>query len=183
MAIIDVCPSIVSVCEEFAAARIGMSEALYRSRGEAFISKMINDIVTGGIAEYAVYNYILSKGLECTKPDMSIHQLGEKSFSADLKSGDRLIHVKSQTLESAVKYSPSWIFQQEDRAITLPSEKGYAVFCVVDGLRVYIKAAIYIIDVLEAEAVSRPKVGKYAMSKKAIYLNDLLAKNIDIRRF
>lgn len=174
-------------CREFALKRIGMSEALYRARGEARTHKMIEDIIVGCAAEFAVYEYLKLKGLECTAPDLSIHEQGTKSFSADLRSGAALLHVKAQTLDSAQRYGESWIFQVEDSALTLPSENGYSFFCVVEpGAKTYkvdIKAAVYIIDILEAEAVSKPKVGKYALWKSAIYLTDLINKNIDIRRF
>jgi hypothetical protein len=183
LAVLKVCPAVIEACEQFALSRIGMSEALYRVRGEASKAKMVDDIVTGSVAEFAVYQYLINKGLECTKPDLSIHQNGQKSFSADLKSGNYLIHVKSQSKDSASKYGDSWLFQIEDKALTLPSENGYLLMCIVDGDTVDIKGAAWIIDILEADAVSRPKVGKYALWKKAIYLSDLITKNINIRRF
>lgn len=181
LAVIEVTEEQVSACEKFALERVGASEALYRARGEERTAKMVEDIINGSVAEFAVQAYLLSKGYECTAPDLSIH--AQKSFSADLMSGSNYINVKAQTSASAMRYSSSWIFQQEDKTLTLPSEKGYAFFCIVDGSKVAIMAAVYLIDILEAEAISRPKVGKYAMFKSAIYLSDLVAKNINIRRF
>lgn len=173
----------MTACEQFAAARMGLSANLYKFRGEASMIKIHKDIVQGCMAEFAVYNYLQSKGLPCTKPDLSIHGNGQKSFSADLQSGSNLLHVKSQSIESALKYSDSWIFQQEDSVLSLPSENGYAFFCVVSDNVVYIKAAVYIIEMLEADVVSSPKVGKYARYKSAIYLSELINKNVNLRRF
>lgn len=174
-------PEQLAACERFASDRINASEALYRARGEESLQKMVEDITNGSVAEFAVQQYLISKGYECTEPDLSIHN--KKSFSADLMSGKNYIHVKAQTFESAFRYSESWIFQQEDKTLTLPSEYGYAFFCVVKGPRVLIRAAVYLIDILESDAISKPKVGKYAMFKSAVYLSDLIKKNVNIQRF
>lgn len=181
LAVIQVSPISMDACRKFAHDRIGASESLYRARGEDRTAKMIEDIVNGSAAEFAVAHYLRTKGYQCTDPDLSIHD--KKSFSADLLSGNNYIHVKAQTSDSAFRYGPSWIFQQEDKTLTLPSEKGYAFFCNVNSNIVSIRAAVYLIDILEADAISTPKVGKYAMFKSAVYLADLVKKDINIRRF
>jgi len=187
LAVVHISKDIIERCRDFANARIGMSEALYRARGEDRTFKMIEDIVVGCSAEFAVQQYMKEQGYECTEPDLSLHQNGQKSFSADLQSQGKFLHVKAQTLDSAQKYGTSWIFQAEDATLTLPSENGFCFFCVVEpGAETYkvdIKAAVYIIDILEAEAVSKPKVGRYAIFKKAIYLTDLEDKKVNTRRF
>lgn len=181
--VVEVCPAIEAVSREFALKRIGMSEALYRSRGEAFTEKMVEDIVTGCVAEFAVYAYLVSKGYNCSKPDLDIHPTGSKSYSADLTFDGNYIHVKSQTKESADRYGQSWLFQEEDKALALPSETGYGFFCIVDGLNVTIKASVYLIDILEKEAIGRPKIMRYGHTKKAIYLEQLETAGVRIDRF
>lgn len=141
---------------------------------------MKSDIITGAMAEFAVYNYLKSKGIEVTAPDLSIHSEREKSYAADLHSNVGDFHVKSQTAESANRYGLSWLFQDSDRLLTLPSERAYLVFCMVDGDEVEIKAIVHNIDIVESDVVSRPKIGKYAVTKKAIYHKDLINSDLNI---
>lgn len=181
LATIDITPEQFEACQQFALRRMPSSEQVYKARGENNPDKIVSDIVNGTVAEFAVKTYLTSKGYECTDPDLTIHD--KKSFSADLVCDNKFINVKAQTKSQAVKYSESWIFQTEDSTLTLPSERGYGFFCIVDGSRVEIKAAVYLIDILEADAISKPKVTWFAKNKSAIYLKDLINKNINIRRF
>ncbi len=194
--VIQICPAIEQVCHEFALKRIGLSEALYRERGEDRTAKMVDDIVTGCLAEFGVYAYLVSKGYKPTKPDLSIHYNGQKSYGADLSfpliSADYMgnnvqntiyCHVKSQSKASADAYGDSWLFQAEDKALALPSETAYSFLCTVDQLCITLRAVSYMIDILDNDLVSSPKVQKYGYTKKAVYLEDLLKSGIDLNRF
>lgn len=156
------------------------SEALYRSRGELSVAKIRKDITNGAIAEYAAYEYLKSIGINTTAPDLAVYEGRRKSFSADLTAGGKTFHVKSQTKESADKYGLSWLFQEQDKIITLPGENSYLVLCLVDGTDVHIKAIINEVELSEADVVSKPKIGRYAISKKAIYFADLEKSNLNL---
>jgi hypothetical protein len=161
--------------KQFANERLKLSESLYRIRGEAKVSKMAHDIVVGLLGEYAVQTYLNSLGLNCSEPDITIHTERQKSFGADLKFDGGYFHVKSQSVESASKYGASWLFQKEDRTLTLPSENGFMAFCLVNGREVEIKAIVSHLDISECkELLKTPKVYKYQFTKVAVYLDDVL---------
>lgn len=171
---------VLKTCEEFADRRMKDSEALYKSRGELSVAKIRKDITNGAIAEYAAHQYLQTLGITTTKPDLEIYEGRRKSFSADLTADGKTFHVKSQTKESADKYGLSWLFQEQDKIITLPGENSFLVLCMVDGTDVHIKAIINEVVLSEADIVSKPKIGRYAFSKKAIYFADLEKSNLNL---
>jgi hypothetical protein len=176
---IPISPEIVRACEEFAEKRAKSSEDLYRLRGEASYQKMKADIYTGALAEFAVYEYLKSKNIKVSPPDLNIYEVRQKSFGADLKGETKNFHVKSQTVEAATKYGASWLFQNSDKILTLPSENEYLVFCLVEGSVVDIQAIISNIELVEANLTKKPKIPKYATTKSAIYLQDVLGSNLN----
>lgn len=139
------------------------------------------DIVVGALGEIAVQAFIGSLGWQCHDPDFSIHHERDKSFAADLLSEVGHVHVKSQSLVSASKYGSSWLFQKEDKLFTLPSERAHVAFCIVDGTTVYVKCIVKNIDLAESGLQKQPKVFKYQHSKVALYLDDILNSNLDLR--
>lgn len=184
-------PEIIESSKQFALDRIGLSEALYRQRGEARKSKMVEDIQVGTMAEWACYEYLMdtaSKGTTITEPDTKIYKAKKKSFSADLvytlKSGEVAnFHIKSQTYKSAKAYGASWLFQKTDKLFNDPAENDYAIFCLVDGDKVDIKACVQVKDLVQRDLLEEPKVWKYRSSKQAIYLDHVLEADIDTRCF
>lgn len=158
-----------------------LSANLYKMRGEESVLKIKNDIITGVLGEYAVSAYVKSLGYNCSEPDLTIHKTRQKSFAADLESEAGTFHVKSQTQKSAQRYGASWIFQKEDRLMTLPSENCYLAFCLIDNDKVQIKAIVSNIDIVEAKLTKAPKIPKYAHTKLALYLDDILNSKINLR--
>lgn len=156
------------------------SEALYRSRGELRTSKIRSDIVTGALAEFAVFKYLTDKGQPCSPPDLSILEVRNKSFAADLMSGDVHVHVKSQTIESANKHGTSFLFQKTDKILSTPSETALMAFCIVHPENVEIKAIVKVLDIVEANLLDKPKVFIYQQSKNAIYLDAVLSSKINL---
>ena len=121
--------------EDFADKRIGDS-ALYQKRGGF---KRV-DIISGALAEIAVYKFLRSKGIKVSKPDFGIYKKGEKSYDADLTYKDKKFHVKGQTYDSVKLYGESWLMQRRDKLVKEPVLNNYLVPCVVDvsGNEVYI---------------------------------------------
>lgn len=122
--------------EEFADNRCANSTDLYQKRGGF---KRV-DIVSGALAEIAVYKFLRKEGIKVSKPDFGIYKRGEKSYDADLTYGDKKFHVKGQTYDSVKLYGESWLMQRKDKLVQKPMLNNYLVPCVVDvsGNEVYI---------------------------------------------
>lgn len=161
---------------KFALDRLGGSKDLYKIRGENNLSKIEQDIVTGAVAELAVYNFFRRNKIKTTKPDMTIYDKKKKSFKADLRSTEYNIHVKAQTFESANKYGASWLFQKEDKLFKNPSDNELLVFCLVDGDFVNIETIVSTKQIIENELIEQPSVYRYTFTKNAIYLNSIIKK-------
>lgn len=159
---------------KFAADRLGGSKDLYEKRGEKNLSKIEQDIITGAVAELAVYNFFRRNKIKTTKPDMTIYEKKKKSFSADLRSTKYNIHVKAQSFKSANKYGASWLFQKEDKLFKEPSDNELIVFCLVDDTYVNIEAIVSTKQIVEHELIEQPMVYRYQFTKNAIYLNRVI---------
>src|SRR5262245_25836486 len=74
--------------------------------------KIKHDSYNGKLAEFAVYNRIIEKGFECTKPDLNIYDIDKRSWEHDLvvkANGLQYnIHVKSCDARWG-----SWVFQAD----------------------------------------------------------------------
>ncbi len=179
-------------CSKFAKERIKTSAGLYKFRGETNEKKMIEDVMIGTMAEYAVYNYIKDLGYKCTKPDLRHYKPRNKSFSADLKAEsvfvdtktlewqDALVHVKSQGIKSAKAYGASWLFQKEDKIFRGDKDEEFLAFCLVDGKDIELQAIVKIKDV--KKLLKEPKVWRYKDTKVALYLDDVLKNVTDLWR-
>lgn len=183
--------SILESSKQFALDRVGLSEDLYRQRGEARKSKMVEDIQVGTMAEWACYEYLRGtarNSTKITKPDTKIYTAKKKSFSPDivytLKSGETAnFHIKSQTYKSAKAYGASWLFQKTDKLFADPAENDYAIFCLVEDDRVDIVACVQVKDLVQRDLLEEPKVWKYRGTKQAIYLDHVLEADIDTSCF
>ena len=171
------------LCAEFASKRVGGSADEYKRRGEARISKIEQDILTGALGEHAAYEYLLSKNLKVSEPDLAIYDKKSKSFSADLQAAEGLFHVKAQTQESADKYGFSWLCQKQDKILKQPKADEFFIFAGVKEDLVDLKAIVLVQDIIDNELISEPKVWKYRHSKVALYLDDILNSNMELWRF
>ena len=165
---------------DFSEQRIEGSKTLYSRRGEKNVEKMKTDILTGAIAEYAVYNYFKSKGLKCSRPDLKIYEKRKKSFDADLTAYNFYkekinVHVKSQTTASVKRYKQSWLFQRSDSLVKSPEVNDVMVFTNVctDTWECSIVGFVHPRLVCEMSLWGECKVPYYRHSKVAIYLTDL----------
>lgn len=173
------------LCEHFADRRMLGSADVYAFRGEASQQKMREDILVGALAEFAVYEFLKDKVEGLTRPDITIQQAKQKTFRPDLTSPTAKFHVKAQTTRSAQRYGYSWLFQKEDRLLNFPTLDEYFVFCSVaeHSFEVKILGIALVRDIVNLELVGVPKIPKYAYTKKAIYLDDLLKSKLNLSRF
>ncbi len=160
-------------CVKFAEERIAGSAGLYAYRGEANKEKMVEDCIIGTLGEFGAYEYLKSKGISISEPDLTIYENKKKSFAADLLNQDLKIHVKSQSAKSHKRYGASWLLQRRDRVVQNPDSNEYFIFTKVEGLVVTIMGVCRIKDITDAELWGECKVPCYRHSKVALYLDDL----------
>lgn len=145
--------------------------SLYQKRGGF---KEI-DIISGAMAEIAVYRMLKEKGVEVGKPDFTIHSNGRKSYDADLCDGLHHFHVKGQTIQSKEKYGASWIMQRKDPIVNSPEKLHYLVPCVVDTStgRVEIFGIMSILSLKQHACFSECKLEWFRKTKIALYLDHI----------
>jgi hypothetical protein len=162
-------------CLAFAEERCGDSD-LYEKRG-AFKKE---DIIAGAMGEIGVWKYLRRRGFQdLSKPDFTIHDKGSKSYDADLMSGPRHFHVKSQTKASQSKYGSSWIMQRHDPCLQEIRYNHFLIPTVVDqGSRVVeIFGCISLKAIIEGGHIGELKVPWMRRTKVAIYLDSLMELN------
>lgn len=170
----------VDLATQFAEDRTNGGVELYRRRGGF---KTI-DIVTGALGEMAVYKFLKKAGYKTNKPDFTIHEVGKKSYSADLVSDCGLhFHVKSQNLESAKRYEPSYLLQRTDSLIKSPQKDHLLVPTIVDldNSIVEIYGTIPVTKIVENDLLGECKIEWLRKTKVAIYLEDLKTLSSKIR--
>jgi hypothetical protein len=142
----------------------------YKGRNQKNPSKIQKDISQGKVTEFVVWDYLVSLGLNPTKPDTTVYKKNKKSSKADIKVGRYDLHIKSQSIEQSKKYTDSWVFQPEDPLIVRPKKKDIIVLCIID----YEKNEILIKNVIFAtnatDLYKDPKV-KYLIGKKVVLYN------------
>lgn len=145
--------------------------ALYQKRG-GFKEE---DIISGALAECAVYKLLKSNGVDVAKPDFTIHSKGKKSYDADLSDGLHHFHVKGQTLESKKRYGASWIMQRTDPIINKPERLHYLVPCTVDieTGRVEIYGIMSILSLVQNKCIGECKLEWFRKYKVALYLDHI----------
>jgi hypothetical protein len=103
-------------CEIFAEFSVQSSVDEYARRNQNDVEKIKLDIYRGKVAEFMVYDYILSKDKNVTKPDLEIYDKYHKSFDSDLMSDGVNLHVKSHFVNP--RFPVSWVFQKKDKLTT-----------------------------------------------------------------
>lgn len=175
---ISIDPSIEARCQFFAENCVKTNIDQYKKRNQHNLERIIEQIKTGKIAEFASYIHFKKFG-ETTHPDLSIYSACEKSFDTDLFFENHVLHrlhVKSQKKSESRRYGTSWVFQIED-----PIMKNYEslddimVFSVVnDNYReVEIKVIQKVSDLFKDVAFKEMKLEYLRNSKKAIYFDDI----------
>lgn len=107
-------------CLLFASYSVATSINEYKKRNQLDVKKIELDIYNGKLAEFMVYNYLVSKGRILASPDLNIYQKYQKSYDSDLCVNGVKIHVKSHV--SNKLYPVSWLFQKNDPLIITHNE-------------------------------------------------------------
>lgn len=164
--------------EEFADLRTKGSEKLYRWRGEQNSEKIRQDIIIGALGEIAVSRYLRKLGCKCSKPDFSIYEANKKSFEPDLVCDDKLLHVKSQGMESVKRYGSSWLMQKKDKLFTECSDLEYFAFTNVnvEAKTVELLGLVKVLDIVKLGCLGEPKVPSYRHTKIALYFDQIQEK-------
>lgn len=171
---IELSPYYIRKCERFALACAETNRERYRSRGQASIDKIVSDILVGKLGECAVYIHKKSLGVKCSKPDFTIFHGRGKSYAADLRVGEKLLHVKTQSKRSADLYSISWILQckdnDQDKLFRHRTENDIAILCVMKSdAAVTILTEVSINFLFDNGLIEDPKLKWFIGTKKAVY--------------
>ena len=156
-------------CEIFAEFSVQSSVDEYARRNQNDVDKIKLDIYRGKVAEFMVYNYLVGRGKNITKPDLEIYDKHHKSFDSDLTSEGVNIHVKSHFVNP--KFPVSWVFQKKDK-ITRDAGDDYLCLVVMNESWddwFYLEKA-KLLDFRE------PKKQSLKATKVCIYEKDLLIK-------
>jgi len=156
---------------KFANDRKEADTALYERRG----GFKIEDIISGAMAELAVYRVLKEKGVEVGFPDFKLYEKGQKSYAADLSDGLHYFHVKGQTLESKKRYGASWLLQRNDPLVNQPERLNYIVPCTVDinTGRVEIYGILSALSLVQNHCIGECKVPWFQKTKVALYLDHI----------
>jgi len=157
--------------KKFAKDRYDADTNLYERRG----GFKIEDVISGAMAELAVYRVLKEKGVEVGFPDFKIYAAKDKSYSADLTDGLHNFHVKGQTLESKKRYGASWLLQRNDPLINEPQKLNYIVPCTVclESGRVEIYGILSAFSLVQNYCIGECKVPWFQKTKVALYLDHI----------
>lgn len=167
-------------CSKFADNQLDTSKNLYAYRGEHRLSKMREDIIVGKLGEVAAYKYLKQRGFNPKRPDFKIYEGRRKSFDADITTEcGKLIHVKSQSYDSMVRYGASWLLQKSDKLTFEPKLDEYVLMVNLRGLEANVLGIVSALDLIEYDLFEKPKVERYQKTKLALYFDSI--KNSGIK--
>jgi len=121
--------NILKLCKKFAEASASTSKSEYARRGQVNLDKIKMDIYRGKIAEFMVYNLMVSKNIPVTKPDVKIYKGSDKSFDSDLIIEGNNIHIKSHFVNHT--FPISWVFQKNDKITQRGANRDKDYLCLV----------------------------------------------------
>jgi hypothetical protein len=157
------------LCTLFSSEVYHTNKDMYSSRNQTDENKVRSDIYLGKMAEFAVYNYLISKGKKCSSPDILIYEAKQKSYEADLfVNGSSPLHVKS-CMDSKI-YSNSWVFQPNDPLVISPTEDETIALVIVKPNAEFDCYIVKALDVLDMYRAPR----KIELNKKVLYEEDFI---------
>lgn len=158
------------LCSLFSAEVYITNKDMYSSRNQNNEDKVKSDIYFGKMAEFAVYNYLLSINRKCSTPDIMIYQAKQKSYDADLIVNDSVpLHVKSCI--NSPTYGNSWVFQPNDSLVNSPNENETIALVVMEYNLTFSGYIVKATDVIDLYKPPR----KAELNKKVLYEKDLIA--------
>jgi len=143
----------------FSESCIATNVAEYARRDQSDVNKIAYDIYNGKVAEYMVFNHLLKNGKSATPPDVMIYEKNEKSFDADITSGEIQIHVKS--CQADTPFGHSWVFQPQDSLVSNPTENDFLALCVIGE-----ESYMYLVKAMDMDFNTPIKSN---LNKKVIY--------------
>lgn len=160
-------------CQDFADKCLDSVKDNYaKNRKQSNPEKLKFDMITGKLAELAVYDYLVRKSrfANISEPDFNIYAAKQKSFDADLFTEKWNFHVKSQHQSQSDKYGLSWIFQKSDKLTHTPKLSDIICFCTVGDEFVNVYSIRRAVDLI---GLYKPLKLAHLSSKVAIYGEDL----------
>lgn len=154
---------------------------LYKKRG----GFKVEDIINGALGEIAVNKLLKDVFPDITDPDFNIYDKSKKSYKADMQSGFKHFHVKSQSIKSAETYGASWLMQRHDPTLQKPEHNHYIVPTVVDVQNkvVWVYGCIPMKTLVSENLVGECVVPIFRQTKVCIYLETLTSNLTPSRRW
>jgi hypothetical protein len=158
----------IEKCTKFAEECVGTNK-YYASRGQSNRAKIVQDIITGKMGEFAAYELLSSKFREVSQPDLEIYHGGRKSHSADITADGFLFSVKTQSLDSVKRYGLSWLMEKN----SLSKFAGhYVILCLqIDDSTILVQNVVPFEAMLSVQAEPRLK---HLKTKAAFYYDDII---------
>jgi hypothetical protein len=109
----------------------------YYSRRHNSLHKIVTDHYFGKLGEFGVCNFLWTKNVPFTPPDLLIYTGKTKSYDADLKFTGTTghvwrIHVKCQPVNSQLQFGLAWLFQKEDELTFFAKDNDLIAFCSIN---------------------------------------------------
>ncbi len=165
-------------CRKFAEESVDSSQKVW-SRGRITRARLVEDIYTGKLGEYAAFLHISKFEVGLSEPDIQVYSARKKSWIADLTSRYHDFHCKTQSLSSATKYGVSWIFQHEpgkrvDPILKDPGPRDSLVLMsMIDGETVEVRIVLPVSMAIENKLFEPPKCSFFLGNKLAIYWDSI----------
>lgn len=125
------------LCQLFAKHSARDQQEYYAKKGESKLDKLELWAYNGKMAEYAVFNTLLSfpqyQGV--IPPDIMIYSKDRKSHDADIKTENKNIHVKSCMVVQ--ERLSSWLFSTEDKLVHSPKDNDIVAFVSITLPKVF----------------------------------------------
>jgi hypothetical protein len=168
-------------CRLYAENEFDSTKNMRARRGQTNEQRIKHQTAVGKMGEYVTHEFLSTLGYECTEPDCEVYTGRKKSWASDLFVDEHKIAVKTQDLDSAMRFGKSWIFQKGGYGFghtdpVIDGGKSFAVFVTLDlnEKGAYVNGP-YDMKVLRSY-FKDPKVPSLRFSKTALYWEDI--KNI-----
>jgi hypothetical protein len=154
-------------CDLFSKFSVFSSLDEYKKRNQLNKEKIIKDIYNGKIAEFLVYNFLISKQKKINAPDLNIYNKYNKSYDADLVLENANIHVKSHIVNN--NFPVSWVFQKKDPLLLKVNDDEFLALVVMKNNINY----MYLKKISEVK-FKQPLKESLRKTKVCIYEKDLI---------
>ena len=126
-----------ALSEAFATQSAINQQSYYAKKGEGNVSKLSEWAYVGKLAEFAVFNTLISfdKYKFVSPPDIMIYEKKRKSHAADIVSDGKQIHVKSCMVRDGREIS--WLFSTEDKIVRRPEEDDIVALVTITSTKVF----------------------------------------------